>query len=341
MNPWWLRPPAEEDPPKGDKPEKPAKSKKTAKPEKPAKPKSASKPQKTDVPPAKRSVPRSSKPSDKKGEKKGDGGQRRSGRQRSSSRRRKPSAKAPRQLALYCDVESIALAMRSANVKDLDLELLLNQLGRRGRVAVKRAYGDWHRLHDLEDDFRSAGLEVVDIPPTEHAGSTCVSIPLALDAMELCFSAQAPDTFVIFSAEADLAPLVAKLKGAKKEVLGLGIHDAVLPALAEVCDEFIFFNELAPAKEAVEESEAIEASKAPLFSALTEIIESLGEEGDEVIWGSRLKREMRRRQPDFDAGSLGYSTFSEFLEDADRHQVIRLERDDRSGSYYVAGNPRQ
>lgn len=237
------------------------------------------------------------------------------------------------------------MAMRSVNVENLDLGLLLNQLGRRGQVAIKKAYGDWHRLNDLEDDFRSAGLEVIEIPPTEHSGSTSISIRLALDAMELCYSAQTPDTFVIFSAEADLAPLVEKLKGAKKQVLGLGIHDAVLPILAEVCDEFIFYNELAPelapANEAIEKSEEIDGSKAPLFSALTEIIESLGEEGDEVIWGSRLKREMRRRQPDFDAGSLGYSTFSEFLEDADRHQVIRLERDDRSGSYYVAGNPRQ
>lgn len=313
MNPWWLRPPAEENPPKGDKPKK------------------------TDPPPAKPAEPRSSKPSDTKG----DAGQRRSSRQRSSSRRRRPAAKGPRQLALFCDVESIAMSMRSVNVEDLDLGLLLNQLGKRGQMASKRAYGDWQRLNDLEDDFRSAGLEVIDIPPTEHSGSTSVSIQLALDAMELCYSAQAPDTFVIFSAEADLAPLVEKLKGAKKQVLGVGIHDAVLPVLAEVCDEFIFYNELAPAEEAVEESAEIDESKAPLFSALVEIIESLGEAGDEVIWGSKLKREMRRRLPEFDAGSLGYSTFSEFLEDADRHQVIRLERDDRSGSYYVSGKPRQ
>ena len=335
MSPWWLRPPADEDPPKGDKPAKPAKSDNPAKPDKVAKPK------KTIPPPAKRSGSRSSKPSEAKGQEKGDAGQRRSSRQRSSSRRRKPSAKKPRQLALFCDVESIAMAMRSANVEDLDLNLLLSQLGKRGQVACKKAYGDWQRLNDLEDDFRSAGLEVIDIAASGHSGSANVSIPLALDAMELCYSAQAPDTFVIFSAEADLAPLVEKLKGAKKQVLGLGIHDAVLPVLAEVCDEFIFFNELAPAKEAVAESEDIDASKAPLFSALVEIIENLGEEGGEVIWGSKLKREMRRRQPDFDAGSLGYATFSEFLEDADRHQVIRLERDDRSGSYYVAGTPRQ
>jgi len=332
VSPWWLRPPADEDPPKGEKQEKPAKSQSSTK---------SDKPKKTGPPPAKRAGSRTSKPSETKAQEKGDGGQRRSGRQRSSSRRRRPLAKGPDQLALLCDVESIAMAMRSANVEDLDLELLFSQLGKRGQIACKKAYGDWQRLNDLEDDFRSAGLELIDTAVSGQSVSASVSIRLALDAMELCYSSKAPGTFVIFSAETDLAPLVQKLKGAGKQVLGLGIHDTVLPVLAEECDEFIFLNELAPAQEAAEESEEIDASKAPLFSALVEIIESLGEEGGEVIWGSRLKREMRRRQPEFDAGSLGYSTFSEFLEDADRHQVIRLERDDRSGSYYVAGSPRQ
>lgn len=331
MSPWWLRPPADEDPPKGEKPEKTAKSKSPAK---------SAKPKKTSPPQAKRSESRSSQPSEAKAPEQG-GGKRRSGRQRSSSRRRKPSGKGPEQLAIFCDVESISMAMRSANVDDLDLELLLSQLGKRGQVVCSKAYGDWQRLHDLEESFRSAELELIDTAASGQSVGASVSIRLALDAMELCYSANAPATFVIFSAEADLAPLVEKLKGAKKQVLGLGVHDTGLPVLAEACDEFIFLNQLAPAPAAVEGADEIDESKAPLFSALQEIIGSLGEEGGEVIWGSRLKREMRRRLPEFDAGSLGYSTFSEFLEDADRHQVIRLERDDRSGSYYVAGSPRQ
>ena len=235
------------------------------------------------------------------------------------------------------------MAMQSVNVEALDLELVLDRLGKRGQVTHKRAYGDWHRLSELEDDFRSAGMEVIDLPPAEHAGSTNVSIRLALDALELCYAKQSPDTFVLFSAEADLSPLVEKLKGAKKKVLGLGIHDAVLPVLAEVCDEFLFYNELDPSTATTElpNPDEIDEAKAPWYSALVETIDSLGEDGVEVIWGSRLKREMSKRQPELDLASLGFATFSEFLEDADRYQVIRLERDDRSGSYYVAGNPDQ
>jgi hypothetical protein len=341
VNPWWLRPPAEEEVPEGNKPERSTNSEDPAKPVKKAKPRRAAQPQKTGGSPAQSLGDRSAKSGGGKSDQKSGEGQRRSGRKRSSSRRRKPAAKGPRQLALLCDAESIAMAMQSANVEDLDLERVLDQLDRRGQVVYKKAYGDWHRLTELEDDFRSAGVEVIDLPPAEQAAGTSVSMPLALDALELCYSSQPPDTYVLFSAEADLTPLVEKLKAAKKQVLGLGIHDAVLPALAEACDEFLFYNEFSPSGAETQVPEETDETTTPLFSALVEIIDSLGEEGSEVIWGAKLKREMRNRQPDLDLGSLGFATFSEFLEDADRHQIIRLERDDRSGSYYVAATPRQ
>ena len=131
--------------------------------------------------------------------------------------------------------------------------------------------------------------------------------------------------------------LVEKLKGASRQVVGLGLHDATLPVLAEACDEFIFYNEMTTSKPVVEE-ESVEAEESPEFAALVGVIDSLRQEGAEIIWGSKIKREMRQRQPEFDVSRLGYATFSEFLEDADRRHVIRLERDDRSGSYYVAGS---
>ena len=215
MNPWWLRPPADEDEPKGSRPERPAKSEETAKPVKTAKPKKAAQPRRSGGSPAQSSADRSAISAEGKPEQKSEEGQRRSGRKRSSSRRRKPAAKGARPLALLCDAESIAMAMQSANVEDLDLKLVLDQLGRRGQVVHKKAYGDWHRLSELEDDFRSAGVDVIDLPPAEHSGGTSVSMPLALDAMELCFSSQAHDIFFLFSAESDLTPLVVKLNAAR------------------------------------------------------------------------------------------------------------------------------
>jgi uncharacterized LabA/DUF88 family protein len=334
VNPWWLSPPADEKPSKDDKPDKSDKAEKRAKS---SKPKKAAKSRKSKDATSSSSSAPSAKPS----EKKGDAGQRRDGRKRSGSRRRKPSSRGPRQLAVYCDAQSIAVAMRSVDVDELDLELILSQLASRGQVTHKKAYGDWHRLGDLEEDFRSAGFEVIDVPPARHSSNMGMSIPLALDAMELCYSDKAPDTFVIFSAEAELTLLIEKLKGTNRQVVGLGLHDATLPVLAEACDEFIFYNEMAPSEPAGEEQEPVDAEELRRFSALVEVIDGLRQEGAEIIWGAKIKRQMRQLQPEFDVNRLGYATFSEFLEDADRHRVIHLERDDRSGSYYVAGSAAQ
>jgi hypothetical protein len=44
---------------------------------------------------------------------------------------------------------------------------------------------------------------------------------------------------------------------------------------------------------------------------------------------------MRRRDPAFDEGEIGFSTFSKFLEDAQSKGVVRLQRDSRSGTFAV------
>jgi hypothetical protein len=46
---------------------------------------------------------------------------------------------------------------------------------------------------------------------------------------------------------------------------------------------------------------------------------------------------MQRKKPEFNEEYYGYSTFSKLLEDAEKHQVIKLKRDQRSGTYVVTG----
>jgi hypothetical protein len=46
---------------------------------------------------------------------------------------------------------------------------------------------------------------------------------------------------------------------------------------------------------------------------------------------------MIRKNPAFNESYYGYSTFSKLLEDAAKNQVVSLQRDDRSGTYVIAG----
>ena len=316
MNPWWLRPPAEEAPSKEDKPKQPA---------------ARSQEEKDPDPSEQRFAP----------------SPRRSGRGRGSRRRSSPAGKTqsrtvePRRIAVLYDVDNIARGLGSAELQQLDLDLVLQRLAEKGRVVAKRAYGDMQRSSDQEAVVRAAGLEIIDTPRDDGSGESAAEMKLALDAAELCFSREACEIFVLISGNAGFVPLVTKLREAKAEVLGLGIRGFVSADLEKGCDDYLYHDALMPPPAPEPVQNEVEDEKEPIFSQLVETIETLEAGDGGIVWGSILKQEMRRRHPGFDVSGLGYSTFTDLLEDAERHEVIRLGRDDRSGGYFVESITRQ
>jgi uncharacterized LabA/DUF88 family protein len=348
VNPWWLRPPAEEAPSEEEKPKQPAARSQEEKEPDPSEQKSAPSP-------------------------------RRSGRGRGSRRRSSPAGKTqsrtvePRRIAVLYDVDDIAHGLGSAELQQLDLDLVLQRLAEKGRVVAKRAYGDMQRSSDQEAVVRAAGLEIIDTPRDDGSGESAAEMRLVLDAAELCFSREPCEIFVLISGKAGFVPLVTKLREAKAEVLGLGIRGFVSADLEKGCDDYLYHDALmpppapapvrnevedelpppapAPVRDEVEDEmplpapapvrDEVEDEMPPVFSQLVDTIQSLETGDGGIVWASTLKQEMRRRHPDFDASGLGYSTFADLLEDAERHEVIRLGRDDRSGGYFVESLTRQ
>ena len=56
---------------------------------------------------------------------------------------------------------------------------------------------------------------------------------------------------------------------------------------------------------------------------------------DEKIWGSMVKPTMQRRKPGFTESAYGYRSFKELMEDAQRHKLLVLQRDEKSGQYSI------
>jgi len=50
-----------------------------------------------------------------------------------------------------------------------------------------------------------------------------------------------------------------------------------------------------------------------------------------------IKQTMQRKRPSFNEGYYGYSTFSDLLQDAEKKSIVKLKKDQRSGSYIVTG----
>ena len=75
--------------------------------------------------------------------------------------------------------------------------------------------------------------------------------------------------------------------------------------LAEVCDEFIFYEDLTRSAGIPDFSQKVPKEKQPCYQLLFETIDALQRESDSFILASRLKDTMRRKRPQFSEGSFG------------------------------------
>ena len=242
------------------------------------------------------------------------------------------AATAQSQIAVFIDFENIALGFRDTKAR-FDIRRVLDRLLEKGKVIVKVAYADWHRFREHTKSLHESGIELIEIPRRESTGKNSADIRLVVDAMDLSWSKEHIDTFVIVSGDSDFSPLVAKLKENGRHVIGLGMKKSTSPLLANSCDEFIYYEDLERDPEPAEAEHPAQDKDA--FRLLAETVRALQRENFDVIQASLVKDTMKRKRPAFSEAALGYGSFSKLLEDAQESGVITLRKDERSGTYVV------
>jgi len=252
-------------------------------------------------------------------------------------------------LAVLIDFENLALGYErdlagggrgraKTTVAGFDIRMVLERLVDKGKLIVKRAYADWGRFSQYREVMHDAGVQMMEIPERGKTGKNHADIQLCVDAMDLCYSKEHIDTFVIVSGDSDFTPLVGKLKENGKSVIGLGMKDSTSDLLAANCDEFIYYEDIVrgPAAPAVPVA-TIPKAKRPALNLLIETVQALQRENKDVMYSSMVKDTMKRKQPQFSEASYGYRSFSELLQDAEKLGVVTLRTDQRSGTWVVVG----
>jgi uncharacterized protein (TIGR00288 family) len=248
-----------------------------------------------------------------------------------------------RRIALFCDLENIALGVRDSEIKKLDINLIIERLIEKGKIIVKKAYADWERYSEFKRPFHEAAIEMIDIPQKYYSGKNSADIKMAVDALELCYNKEHVDTFAILSGDSDFSPLVSKLRESNKQVLGVGVKNSSSNLLIDNCDEFLFYEDIwreqqkAPKLDGIAKKDGMSKKKSEAFNLMVDSIKALMRENKDVLWGSMIKQTMQRKRPSFNEGYHGYGSFSELLEDAERQNIIKLKKDPRSGTYVVTG----
>ncbi len=258
-------------------------------------------------------------------------------------------------MALFCDFENIALGVRDAKYAQFDIKKVLERLLLKGSIVVKKAYCDWDRYKEFKATMHEAAFELIEIPHVRQSGKNSADIRMVVDALDLCYTKSHVDTFVIISGDSDFSPLVSKLRENNKYVIGIGVKDSTSDLLSANCDEFIFYDDLvreqeakqkrsakaAPAKDSASRKKAAAGSddnkRQEALDFIVETVEALiAERGsDEKIWGSMVKTTMQRRRPGFTESAYGYRSFKELVEDAQKHKLLVVVRDEKSGQYTI------
>lgn len=248
------------------------------------------------------------------------------------------SDRSERTLAVFFDFENLALGLQNRKDGNFDLEVVLGRLVEKGKIVVKRAYSDWSRYSSYKQSFHAAGVELTEIPKRGITGKNSADIRLVVDALELSFTKDHIDTFVIVSGDSDFSPLVAKLKENGKHVIGLAIKESTSDLLITSCDEFIFYDDLVqPSPHPPPVAADVPKKKQDAFKLLLSSVEALLRENKPILYSSMVKDTMKRKNPSFAESYHGYRTFSDLLEDAESHGLVEMNVDPRSGTYVVSG----
>ena len=150
-------------------------------------------------------------------------------------------------MAVFLDLENIALGARDAQFPEFDIRKILERLLLKGHIVVKKAYCDFGRYKDFKRSLHEAAFELIEIPHVRQSGKNSADIRMVVDALDLCYTKSHLDTFVIISGDSDFSPLVSKLRENAKKVIGVGVKNSTSDLFINNCDEFIYYDDLARA----------------------------------------------------------------------------------------------
>src|SRR5262245_42232050 len=173
----------------------------------------------------------------------------------------------------------------------------------KGRVLVSRSYADWGRFSRFKQALLSANVTMMELTSHGMQDKNRADIAMVVDCLELAFTKDYIDTFVVVSGDSDFTPLVLKMRELNKRVIGIGTRASTSRLIIQACDEFMSYDTIvkearAPRVVAEARAAAPTAQQAPL-DALVDALAGLQRENPEPALASVVKTAILRKVPDF------------------------------------------
>jgi uncharacterized LabA/DUF88 family protein len=242
-------------------------------------------------------------------------------------------------IAVFVDFDNIEIGVKTTLNLQLDIAAVLEGIKERGEIVTKVAYGDWKRAGDYSRLLSQHAIRMVQRTVTPGGDKNGADINLALDALEMAFTHDHINAFVIVGGDSDFITLVEKLKQYDKKVFVVGGRQFTSMVMQRNCHEFIAYENLvsgkrsqptdarrtAPADAGAKESGDIDqiiplVKRALKVLADREVSPQLG----------LLKSTLLQLDSTFSERNYGSSTFRDFVEKISKTGAVTIRQSGRN-----------
>lgn len=240
------------------------------------------------------------------------------------------------------NLESIAMLIDADNTQLSKLEAVIQEISAKGRIVVKRAYGNWRKetLKNWEEELKRLAIKA-EQQFDYVSGKNATDMALVIDTLDLLHRGLY-DAFVIVASDSDYTPLAIKLHESGVYVMGVGEKNTPV-AFRNACDEFVFLENLnkttdnhhgknAEKSSGKKEMEAAETEEESQSDDMREIHKLLRiawdkyQENDGYVNVSSAGQYIKRAKPDFDARTYGFSKLPDLIEAFPRKYSMKRYR---------------
>ncbi len=239
-------------------------------------------------------------------------------------------------IAVFIDFDNIEIGVKNTLGLSFDIGAVLEAIKERGEIITKVAYSDWKR-GDYGRAMSNHAVRLVQRVMTPGGDKNGADINLALDALEMAFTHDHINAFVIVGGDSDFITLVEKLKQYDKKVFVVGGRQFTSQVMQKNCTEFIAYENIARSapRAAHDRSRPVPAAigqAMPIDTVVPLVHRALKVLADREVTPQLglLKSTLLQLDSSFSERDYGVSSFRDFAEKLAEKGIVLLKHTGRS-----------
>ena len=232
---------------------------------------------------------------------------------------------------MFIDFDNVEIGVKSTIGGQFDIGLVLEAIKERGEIVTKIAYSDWKRAGDYSRILTQHAIRMVQRNLTPGGDKNGADITMALDALEMAFTHDHINAFVIVGGDSDFISLVEKLKQYGRKVIVVGGRQFTSTTMQKNCHEFIAYENLTSSR-----GRSAERGKHGAPAAITQALPLVKRalkvlsEREVTPQLGLLKSTLLQLDSTFSERDYGASSFRDFMEKVAQSGAVTLKHAGRS-----------